>query len=773
MRRTRRNNSQATVPATVPATEKELAASLNSNQNGPMRKTQKRNAAVIEDFEPECGNIFVEVARSQRDALEIYLTDDQKIIYNSAIEVPTKSNRKALYALLADQTAGPFKDYYEKNAQLFLKLNGEACGPVGECNRQEYVKLCDKSIDAIAARVEENRLLLELKNTPPPVSTEDIELSDIFSVEDETVYVNKAMLKLYMGFKKSPEEYLADTKRFLAFAYEYVGYDDIYSQIMDLVSALETENKGVKDTQKIWDKALLKKRFAEAAVAGGEAATAARATAETAEREAMAAAGRATAALNNLKIPVNSSIDRLAETGPTPETRMLILNLPLTKMTPQFISSNLSGDKQTITENSSKKIRLEQLNISIPVNLKQPYDIYGSGFVIERINSIQYMKDRILYLDPELFIKLEHYTKDNLYYLELALKIIIKIEGIFRTLTNKSIVVEGSCLDFLIYAYLSCVKVLVLVDDIPPITVHEVLKKFILLLFDFMNKLKIRDLETILTHDDLGGDLKEFMELLVTDDNDYGTAKELIAKELIKINLDQVLTVSSDDDFIDAANHFTGYTIYPIFRGKNDQKIQTALDDDFDLRAALGAALTSDPDLHAALTSIPATFSAAIADAFGSLDAGLKRDSDDRPRSLLPSALAAAFYVAPDTNFAERLHHQPHLAAALAAALPTALATVIFNVIVATPPIIAQKNPAAVAALPREKNQQILYADAFILYVDARAAAAAGAALQNPSAEAAAYAEMYAHLAINLEKLRLYSHKYVCEDDGENEDSSM
>jgi len=129
-------------------------------------------------------------------------------------------------------------------------------------------------------------------------------------------------------------------------------------------------------------------------------------------------------------------------------------------MTPQFISSNLSGDKQTITENSSKQIRLEQLNISIPENLKQPYDIYGSGFVIERINSIQDMEKRIIYFDPELIINLEHYTKVNLYYLELALKIIIKIEGIIRNLTTE-VAQDNTCLKFLILAYLSCVKGLV------------------------------------------------------------------------------------------------------------------------------------------------------------------------------------------------------------------------------------------------------------------------------------------------------------------------
>jgi len=88
----------------------------------------------------------------------------------------------------------------------------------------------------------------------PPVSTDDIGLSDIFSVVDEEVYIDKAMLKIYMEFNKSPEEYLADTKRFIAFAYEYTGYNNSYSQIMDLVSALKTENEGVKDTQKFGTK---------------------------------------------------------------------------------------------------------------------------------------------------------------------------------------------------------------------------------------------------------------------------------------------------------------------------------------------------------------------------------------------------------------------------------------------------------------------------------------------------------------------------------------
>jgi hypothetical protein len=600
------------------------------------------------------------------------------------------------------------------------------------------------------------------------------------------VSVNTDMLKLYMGFEKSPEEYLAETKRLIAFVYEYVGIliypfgRDLIASIMETTTTLEVENERVKVAQQNLDKAQLKNKFvvvaawraaAETALAeaAGRAAAAEAALAETA---LAALADQARGVLTSLKQQVDLLIILIPPKAPTPDTSLLILYLPQTRMTPQFISSNLSGDKQTITENSSKQIRLEQLNISIPENLKQPYDIYGSGFVIERINSIQDMEKRIIYFDPELIINLERYTKVNLYYLELALKIIIKIEGIIRNLTTE-VAEDNTCLKFLILAYLSCVKGLVPNLGDPPLVTDENFKKFILLLFKFMNKLKIRALgnplnETVLT---------DFMNDYVV----YIPQESESVKETMKRYLNilgaygpapaAAPAAAAAAAAMDVGSPFNGYTIVPIYRTKTG--IITAEI----LKTAIVDALTDIGIASIIFINLPALSAlSALAQATREVENVANRSRRDainavevviRGHNIIQIANAVDTNQEFKTNIADAARIGVAFSARAAAAAEAAAAAAA---------------EAAAAATRVNINVLIHYANWLIDYVvgratDAAAAAsraaaasgaaaaatASGAAAAATASRAAALAEMYAYLAIKHERLRVHSVEYVCD----------
>jgi hypothetical protein len=777
----------------VPSHKKRLAAHSANAASAAATAA----AAVIED-EPECDNIFDQVARSQRDALEIYLTDAQKIICDSTIRQPTKTNRNALYESLESAAhdaaeKGTFKAYYKNLASLYSKLRQETCGQDGgRCaDDVQYVKLCDESIDAIAAKVGENKLLAKIQEIPPPVSTEDIGLSDIFSCDGVQVSVNTDMLKLYMGFEKSPEEYLAETKRLIAFVYEYVGIliypfgRDLIASIMETTTTLEVENERVKVAQQNLDKAQLKNKFvvvaawrAAAETALAEAAGRAAALAETA---LAALADQARGVLTSLKQQVDLLIILIPPKAPTPDTSLLILYLPQTRMTPQFISSNLSGDKQTITENSSKQIRLEQLNISIPENLKQPYDIYGSGFVIERINSIQDMEKRIIYFDPELIINLERYTKVNLYYLELALKIIIKIEGIIRNLTTE-VAEDNTCLKFLILAYLSCVKGLVPNLGDPPLVTDENFKKFILLLFKFMNKLKIRALgnplnETVLT---------DFMNDYVV----YIPQESESVKETMKRYLNilgaygpapaAAPAAAAAAAAMDVGSPFNGYTIVPIYRTKTG--IITAEI----LKTAIVDALTDIGIASIIFINLPALSAlSALAQATREVENVANRSRRDainavevviRGHNIIQIANAVDTNQEFKTNIADaarigvafsaRAAAAAEAAAAAAAEAAAAATRVNINVLIhyanwLIDYVVGRATDAAAAASRAAAASGA--AAAATASGAAAAATASGAAAAATASRAAALAEMYAYLAIKHERLRVHSVEYVCD----------
>jgi len=129
-----------------------------------------------------------------------------------------------------------------------------------------------------------------------------------------------------MGFEKSPEEYLAETKRLIAFVYEYVGIliypfgRDLIASIMETTTTLEVENERVKVAQQNLDKAQLKNKFVVVA--------AWRAAAETALAEAAGRAAAAEAALAETALVALADQARGVLTSLKQQVDLLIILIP-------------------------------------------------------------------------------------------------------------------------------------------------------------------------------------------------------------------------------------------------------------------------------------------------------------------------------------------------------------------------------------------------------------------------------------------------------------